>query len=113
MTSENAPMDFTLPIARVTCYSPSGLPTTAVQCFNIGAILYAVEHANPADSVHLAGVHAPKRAVLSCQWTKDCQSPVTHLDRKGYIYCSHHAQASGRGRKLTASELRRMTAAKA
>ncbi len=53
MTSENAPMDFTLPIARVTCYSPSGLPTTCVTCYNAGAILYAVNVANPADSIKI------------------------------------------------------------
>ncbi len=51
-------MDFILPIASVVCYSPNGLPTTAVQCFNVGAILYAVEHANPADSIRLSAYRA-------------------------------------------------------
>ena len=53
MISENSVTDFTLPIARVTCYSPSGIPTTSVNCFNVGAILYAAEVANRADSIHI------------------------------------------------------------
>ena len=59
MTSENAPQDFTLPLAKVVCYSPDGLPTTAVNCFNVGAILYAVEHANSADSLRVSAYGAP------------------------------------------------------
>jgi len=110
MTLESSVSDFPLPIARVVCFSPDGLPTTAVQCFNVGAILYAVEHANPADSIHISGHDAPTLSRLSCEWSNDCLAPVTHLDRKGYVYCAHHAKQSGRGRKLTASELRQMGA---
>ncbi len=38
------------PIATVRCYF-NGQPTTIVTCYNVGAILYAVEAANPADAV--------------------------------------------------------------
>lgn len=27
---------------------------------------------------------------LTCQMTDDCKAPVTHIDNKGYIYCTQH-----------------------
>lgn len=27
---------------------------------------------------------------LKCEMTDDCQAEVTHLDNKGYIYCTEH-----------------------
>jgi len=29
-------------------------------------------------------------AVLRCDMADDCAAPVTHLDRKGYVYCAPH-----------------------
>ena len=49
-------------------------------------------------------------ARLSCDMDRTCTAPVTHIDRKGWIYCATHGperRASGIGcRKLTKAELR-------
>lgn len=42
-----------LPTHIVRCYSPSRVPTTAVTCFTVDAVLNAVARANPADSIHI------------------------------------------------------------
>lgn len=45
---------------------------------------------------------------LTCDMTKACQEPVTHIDYKGYIYCAKHGQerkSTCRCRKLTKKEL--------
>jgi hypothetical protein len=48
---------------------------------------------------------------LKCDMTKDCSAAVTHLDRKGYVYCAPHG-VDRRGaqpcRKLQPWELRRL-----
>jgi len=48
---------------------------------------------------------------LQCDMVKDCAAPVTHLDRKGYAYCTPHG-IERRGcqpcRKLRPWELRRL-----
>jgi hypothetical protein len=46
---------------------------------------------------------------LTCEWGKACPSDVTHVDEKGWIYCTPHGeqrQAGGwrRCRKLTSAE---------
>ena len=46
-----------------------------------------------------------------CDMTKDCQSAVTHIGSKGYIYCAEHAiirRQSGyeRTRRMRAWELK-------
>ena len=30
------------------------------------------------------------RTILACDMTADCKEPVTHLDNKGYAYCTEH-----------------------
>ena len=46
---------------------------------------------------------------LKCSGTKECTCPVTHIDEKGFIYCSDHGKLRKmymRCRKLTKSELK-------
>jgi len=51
---------------------------------------------------------------LSCDMTADCERPITHLDEKGYIYCTPHGESRRGGgircRKLRPYELRRLEA---
>lgn len=30
------------------------------------------------------------KTVLACDMTDDCQTPVTMIDDKGYVYCTDH-----------------------
>ncbi len=49
--------------------------------------------------------------MTTCEMSDDCQRPVTHLDRKGYIYCTEHGLQRRRSqpcRKLQPWELRRL-----
>lgn len=50
--------------------------------------------------------------VLVCDMTKGCAAPVTHVDEKGYVYCTTHGQQRRSGgircRKLTAAERRKL-----
>ena len=46
---------------------------------------------------------------VSCDMATDCKEPITHIDIKGYIYCSAHGkerQSYQRCRKLTPAELK-------
>lgn len=49
---------------------------------------------------------------LKCDMVEGCTAPITHIDRKGYVYCTAHG-IDRRGtqpcRKLRAWELRRIT----
>jgi hypothetical protein len=48
---------------------------------------------------------------LRCDMATDCQAPVTHIDDKGYAYCTEHGrerQAWRRCRKLRPAELRKL-----
>jgi hypothetical protein len=50
-------------------------------------------------------------AALKCEMSSTCTAPVTHLDAKGYTYCTDHGQArqmSQRCRKLRPHELRKL-----
>lgn len=54
-------------------------------------------------------------AILSCDMVEGCTAPVTHLDRKGYAYCTAHGlqrRAYQPCRKLQPWELRRLQAGK-
>ena len=47
--------------------------------------------------------------VLTCDGVKSCDSEITHIDEKGFIYCANHGkerQEYRRCRKLAAWELR-------
>lgn len=48
----------------------------------------------------------------TCDMHKECLSPVTMLDNRGFIYCAAHGLQRRAGgtpcRKLTASEIRRI-----
>lgn len=50
--------------------------------------------------------------VLKCDMSKTCEEPVTHLDDKGFVYCTKHGvQRRGSGhrcRKLAPKELRQL-----
>lgn len=49
--------------------------------------------------------------MLRCEMTDKCTEPVTHIDDKGYIYCSHHGlyrRFYRRCRKLRPHEMRRL-----
>ena len=48
---------------------------------------------------------------VQCEMRDDCQSRVTHIGSKGYIYCEHHAGVRNssqyeRARKMRPWELR-------
>lgn len=48
---------------------------------------------------------------LACDMVKGCSDQVSHLDNKGYVYCSKHSlvrKQSHRCRKLKPAELRRL-----
>lgn len=48
---------------------------------------------------------------LTCDMVKDCPEPVTYIDAKGYVYCTHHGrerQSYQRCRKLRPAELMRL-----
>jgi hypothetical protein len=50
--------------------------------------------------------------LLKCDMSEACEEPVTHLDEKGFVYCTKHGvQRRGSGhrcRKLKPSELRQL-----
>ena len=48
---------------------------------------------------------------LRCDMEETCVAVVTHLDRKGYVYCERHGLARRLGqpcRKLRPSEVRKL-----
>jgi hypothetical protein len=50
-------------------------------------------------------------AKVTCDQVASCTAPVTHLDNKGYVYCTAHGldrRAWRPCRKLRAHELRRL-----
>lgn len=59
-----------------------------------------------------ATVKTAEGRVLKCDMSKTCEEPVTHLDEKGFVYCTKHGiQRRGSGhrcRKLSSSELNQL-----
>jgi hypothetical protein len=54
--------------------------------------------------------------ILQCEMVKGCTADVTHLDAKGYVYCTAHgAQRSSyqRCRKLRPHEINRLKSGEA
>ena len=54
---------------------------------------------------------APAMPMPTCDMTKDCKQPVTHLDTAGYVYCTAHGlerRSYEPCRKLRPFELRRL-----
>jgi len=50
---------------------------------------------------------------LTCDGERDCTAAVSHIDRKGWIYCTAHGRMMAAGRtvrKLTAAELAELEA---
>lgn len=49
---------------------------------------------------------------LTCDMEKDCKKPVSHIDNKGYTYCSDHAATRKSGgvscRKLKPTEIKKL-----
>ena len=55
--------------------------------------------------------YAEGASVPTCDMVRDCGDPVTHIDNKGFIYCTTHgiARRSWKPcRKLRAHEIRRL-----
>lgn len=56
-----------------------------------------------------------KERELRCDMHANCAAPVTHIGRRGYLYCTAHATARQgweRCRKLTPPELATLRAGK-
>lgn len=52
---------------------------------------------------------------IQCEMADNCETPVTHIGNKGYVYCTSHAiirRPWERTRKMTAVELRTVKAGK-
>lgn len=48
---------------------------------------------------------------LKCEWRDNCDGEVTHIDAKGYIYCTDHGvgrQSTQACRKLRPHEVKRL-----
>lgn len=48
---------------------------------------------------------------LQCDMERSCKSPVTHVDARGYVYCTKHGerrQMSERCRKLRDAEYKKL-----
>lgn len=51
------------------------------------------------------------KETLHCDMEKDCNSPVSYIDNKGYVYCAKHGEqrkAAKPCRKLTPSEIKKL-----
>ncbi len=52
-------------------------------------------------------------ATLKCDMRVDCKEPVTHLDNKGYVYCTGHGEQRRSHdipcRKLRSHEITKLT----
>lgn len=50
-------------------------------------------------------------ATLTCDMVKECHEPVTHIDNKGFVYCTKHGverRYTHPCRKLRTHELNRL-----
>jgi len=48
---------------------------------------------------------------LQCDGERECKAPVTHIDHKGWVYCTKHgerAQMNRRCRKLRSTEYKKL-----
>ena len=49
---------------------------------------------------------------LCCDMEHDCESPVTHVDNKGWAYCDNHSTRRKAGgiptRKLSTAEIKKL-----
>lgn len=48
---------------------------------------------------------------LTCDMQESCESEITHVDNKGWLYCDHHGAQRNRStpcRKLQAGEITRL-----
>lgn len=53
----------------------------------------------------------PETITITCDMVRDCAAPVTHIDDKGYVYCTPHGeqrQSFRPCRKLRPHELRQL-----
>lgn len=51
------------------------------------------------------------KRILSCDMKRDCTAAVTHIDNKGYVYCTEHGvkrKAVRPCRKLKPAELEQL-----
>lgn len=58
-------------------------------------------------------ISTPRRpaALLTCAMVQGCDAPITHLDTRGYVYCTRHGQQRQRDqrcRKLRQYEIARL-----
>lgn len=59
-----------------------------------------------------------RQGIATCDWSTDCNAPVSHLDEKGFVYCTEHGigrrlYSGRRCRKLRPWELKMVHAGKA
>lgn len=56
------------------------------------------------------------KLVLTCDMSRECQAPVTHIDEKGFIYCREHGhqrrEYGKRCRQLAQWEVKRLLTGK-
>ena len=38
--------------------------------------------------------------MANCNGSRDCKSPLTHVDHRGWVYCAEHAPVSDRYRRV-------------
>lgn len=43
-------------------------------------------------AVKAGAVSVAREQSLSCDMTVSCKAPVTHIDNKGYVYCTGHGK---------------------
>jgi len=79
-----------------------------VKVQNRGEDRFIVDEIAPHGRHH-ATVKTDEGRVLKCDMSKTCEEPVTHIDEKGFVYCTKHGvQRRGSGhrcRKLRPNEL--------
>jgi hypothetical protein len=75
------------------------------------AVKHMVELAEKHKSSELVSGSYNKDGKLVCDMEKNCSEPVTHIDNKGFVYCSKHAvrrKASVPTRAIKPAELKKL-----
>lgn len=74
-------------------------------------IRVAFEHPETREKL-LPLLNKEAKTTLRCEMEKGCKKPVTHIDNKGYIYCTDHAARRKAGgvptRKLRPAEIKKL-----
>lgn len=82
---------------------------------NLRSKLIRLAHANPELRAQILPLLKEASFVDGkphCDMAKDCEKPVTHIDKDGYIYCEKHAAQRKSGgvptRKLKPAEIKKL-----